>query len=124
MALTSLASVHVASISSCVIAPAGKMLLYGVLFSCLDPVLTVACCMAYRCACFVQPAGMHATALHSRHHGGVLSCSANAVQANLQAGAKSCVLPVPLLSARDPWVLPAATDARRQAALIRARLAR
>jgi HrpA-like RNA helicase len=48
----------------------GKMLLYGVLFSCLDPVLTVACCMAYR----------------------------------------------------DPWVLPAATDARRQAALIRARL--
>ena len=26
----------------------GKMLLYGVLFSCLDPVLTVACCMAYR----------------------------------------------------------------------------
>lgn len=27
----------------------GKMLLYGVLFSCLDPVLTVACVMAYRC---------------------------------------------------------------------------
>ncbi|KAK9835371.1 hypothetical protein WJX81_005267 [Elliptochloris bilobata] len=26
----------------------GKMLLYGVLFGCLDPVLTVACCMAYR----------------------------------------------------------------------------
>lgn len=26
----------------------GKMLLYGVLFKCLDPVLTVACCMAYR----------------------------------------------------------------------------
>lgn len=26
----------------------GKMLLYGVLFSCLDPVLTVACVMAYR----------------------------------------------------------------------------
>ena len=26
----------------------GKMLLYGVLFSCLDPILTVACCMAYR----------------------------------------------------------------------------
>jgi ATP-dependent RNA helicase DHX36 len=26
----------------------GKMLLYGVLYKCLDPVLTVACCMAYR----------------------------------------------------------------------------
>ena len=26
----------------------GKMLLYGVLYNCLDPVLTVACCMAYR----------------------------------------------------------------------------
>ena len=26
----------------------GKMLLYAVLFGCLDPVLTVACCMAYR----------------------------------------------------------------------------
>jgi ATP-dependent RNA helicase DHX36 len=26
----------------------GKMLLYACLFSCLDPVLTVACCMAYR----------------------------------------------------------------------------
>jgi ATP-dependent RNA helicase DHX36 len=26
----------------------GKLLLYGVLFECLDPVLTVACCMAYR----------------------------------------------------------------------------
>ncbi|KAL4451226.1 hypothetical protein ABPG77_009298 [Micractinium sp. CCAP 211/92] len=48
----------------------GKMLLYGVLFSCLDPVLTVACVMAYR----------------------------------------------------DPWVLPAASDARQQAALIRSRL--
>lgn len=29
----------------------GKMLLYGVLFGCLDPILTVSCCMAYRCAC-------------------------------------------------------------------------
>ena len=72
VALTSLASLCVASNSSFVIAPAGKMLLYGVLFSCLDPVLTVACCMAYRCARFVQPAGMHGTALHSRHHGGVV----------------------------------------------------
>ena len=27
----------------------GKLLLYGVLFDCLDPILTVACCMAYRC---------------------------------------------------------------------------
>lgn len=27
----------------------GKMLLYGVLFSTLDPILTVSCCMAYRC---------------------------------------------------------------------------
>ncbi len=27
----------------------GKMLLYGVLFGCLDPILTVSCCMAYRC---------------------------------------------------------------------------
>ena len=27
----------------------GKMLLYGVLFGCLDPILTVTCCMAYRC---------------------------------------------------------------------------
>ena len=26
----------------------GKMLLYGVMFNCLDPVLTVACCMSYR----------------------------------------------------------------------------
>ncbi|KAA6424000.1 MAG: putative ATP-dependent RNA helicase DHX36-like [Trebouxia sp. A1-2] len=26
----------------------GKMLLFGVMFGCLDPVLTVACCMAYR----------------------------------------------------------------------------
>ena len=54
----------------------------------------------------------------------LFSCYANAVHANLQAGAQSCVPPLPLLSARDPWVLPAATDARRQAALIRARLAR
>ena len=30
----------------------GKLLLYGVLFRCLDPVLTVACAMAYRyCRC-------------------------------------------------------------------------
>ena len=29
----------------------GKMLLYGVLFACLDPILTISCCMAYRCAC-------------------------------------------------------------------------
>ncbi len=28
----------------------GKMLLFGVMFGCLDPVLTVACCMAYRLA--------------------------------------------------------------------------
>ena len=28
----------------------GKLLLYGILFRCLDPVLTVACCMAYRWA--------------------------------------------------------------------------
>ena len=27
----------------------GKMLLFGVMFGCLDPILTVACCMAYRC---------------------------------------------------------------------------
>jgi HrpA-like RNA helicase len=27
----------------------GKMLLYGCLFGCLDPILTVTCCMAYRC---------------------------------------------------------------------------
>jgi HrpA-like RNA helicase len=26
----------------------GKMLLYAVLFGCLDPILTVTCCMAYR----------------------------------------------------------------------------
>ncbi|BDA50474.1 3'-5' RNA helicase YTHDC2 [Coccomyxa sp. Obi] len=26
----------------------GKMLLYGVLFGCLDPILTISCCMAYR----------------------------------------------------------------------------
>ena len=26
----------------------GKLLLYGVLFKVLDPVLTVACCMSYR----------------------------------------------------------------------------
>ena len=26
----------------------GKMLLFGVMFGCLDPILTVACCMAYR----------------------------------------------------------------------------
>ena len=26
----------------------GKLLLYGVMFGCLDPILTVACCMAYR----------------------------------------------------------------------------
>jgi HrpA-like RNA helicase len=33
------------------LAPAlGKMLLYGLLYRCLDPVLTVACFMAYRCA--------------------------------------------------------------------------
>ena len=29
----------------------GKMLLFGVMFGCLDPVLTVACCMAYRYMC-------------------------------------------------------------------------
>jgi len=29
----------------------GKMLLFAVLYCCLDPVLTVACCMAYRCGC-------------------------------------------------------------------------
>ena len=28
----------------------GKMLLYGALFGCLDPILTVTCCMAYRCS--------------------------------------------------------------------------
>ena len=26
----------------------GKMLLYGVLFNCLDPILTISCCLAYR----------------------------------------------------------------------------
>jgi ATP-dependent RNA helicase DHX57 len=27
----------------------GRLLLYGILFGCLDPILTVACVMAYRC---------------------------------------------------------------------------
>ena len=48
----------------------GKLLLYGVLFKCLDPMLTIACCMSYR----------------------------------------------------DPWVLPTASDARKQASGVRARL--
>ncbi len=38
----------------------GKMLLYGVLFGCLDPVLTVACCMAYRCVPYPRPTGAYA----------------------------------------------------------------
>lgn len=42
----------------------GKMLLYGLLFGCLDPVLTVACCMAYRWA------GRLATLMH------LVACSA------------------------------------------------
>jgi ATP-dependent RNA helicase DHX36 len=50
----------------------GKLLLHGALFKVLDPVLTVACCMAYR----------------------------------------------------DPWVLPAAPEARREATLARGALAR
>ncbi len=29
---------------------AGKLLLYGLLFKCLDPLLTIACGLAYRCA--------------------------------------------------------------------------
>ena len=32
----------------------GKLLLYGVLFGVLDPVLTVACCMSYRCGLCVR----------------------------------------------------------------------
>ncbi len=28
---------------------AGKLLLYGLLFRCLDPLLTIACGLAYRC---------------------------------------------------------------------------
>ena len=35
----------------------GKLLLYGVLFRCLDPVLTIACAMAFRC---VEPQDLHA----------------------------------------------------------------
>ena len=33
----------------------GKMLLFGVMFGCLDPILTVACCMAYRYAALAWP---------------------------------------------------------------------
>ncbi len=41
----------------------GKMLLYGMLFSCLDPVLTVACVMAYRWAPAVgYMCGLHVAA--------------------------------------------------------------
>jgi HrpA-like RNA helicase len=38
----------------------GKLLLYGILFRCLDPLLTVACCMAYRCATFATEDPMRA----------------------------------------------------------------
>jgi ATP-dependent RNA helicase DHX36 len=39
--------VHLASLP---ISPQlGKLLLYGLLFNCLDPILTVACAMSYRC---------------------------------------------------------------------------
>lgn len=94
--------------------PAGKMLLYGVLFSCLDPVLTVACCMAYRCAC---AAGLQRRGAVCLRHSSRGSC--------MQVHALLTALPARAHSpARrsDPWVLPAAADARRQAALVRARL--
>lgn len=35
----------------------GKMLLYGVLFGCLDPILTITCCMAYRCGALAEAHG-------------------------------------------------------------------
>ena len=32
----------------------GKLLLFGVMFGCLDPMLTVACCMSYRYVLYVR----------------------------------------------------------------------
>ena len=34
----------------------GKLLLYGILFDCVDPIMTIACAMAYRCEFFLQQA--------------------------------------------------------------------
>lgn len=39
---------------------AGKLLLYGVLFRCLDPLLTIACGQAYRRVTVAGAAGAHA----------------------------------------------------------------
>ena len=39
----------------------GKMLLYGGLFGCLDPILTVTCCMAYR---WRPPPTWHCSCMH------------------------------------------------------------
>lgn len=44
----------------------GKLVLYGLAFDCVDPILTIACAMSYRCACpplllaDVPPAAVHA----------------------------------------------------------------
>ena len=120
------------------------MLLYGCLFSCLDPVLTVACCMAYR---WVGCGGRGAWGWRGAWAGvpaclpatnqRVLWCAA---AATLDAcwGRRSprlaALAPVPLPSSpphhptsplpprSDPWVLPAAADARRAAAAVRTRL--
>ena len=51
----------------------GKLLLYGVLFRCLDPVLTIACAMAFRCA-RVDPSSVEVVALLPKHGAGTTGC--------------------------------------------------
>lgn len=89
----------------------------GGLFSCLDSVLTVACCIAYR---WGVPG--------RKRVGGWPASGASAGQLKRSGHRPSAFYPPthpPPPAAtlcRDPWVLPAATDARRQASLVRARL--
>jgi hypothetical protein len=109
----------------------GKMLLYGVLFSCLDPILTVACCMAYRWVLVGAGGWVGVGGWPGGWVGGWVGAACgllHAPQISFPAtytNAMHCLPGCPpgcLRACRDPWVLPAAADARRQATLTRARL--
>ena len=109
----------------------GKMLLYGVLFSCLDPILTVACCMAYRWVLVGAGGWVGVGGWPGGWVGGWVGAACGPLRAPpvsfpaTYTNAMHCLPGCPpgcLCACRDPWVLPAAADARRQATLTRARL--
>ncbi|KAK9814740.1 hypothetical protein WJX72_010718 [[Myrmecia] bisecta] len=79
----------------------GKMLLYGLLFGCLDPILTVACSMAYRDP-WVLPVDSGARR------------AATAIKAQMAADAGGCSDHLALVKAYNCWAAARLTGRERQ----------